>query len=69
LEHVAVALVQPVVPLFGAKQPGAGLPFQHHCMLSCFTHASHVVAGGVGGGVGGGGGGGGGGVGLGVCTA
>jgi hypothetical protein len=51
--HVAVALVQPEEMSPGAKQPGAGLPFQHHCMLPCATHAAHVVAGGgVGGGVG-----------------
>ena len=40
----------------GVKQPGAGVPFQHHCLLSCCTHASHVVAG-VGVGAGGAGGG------------
>ena len=56
LVHVAVSTVQPEEVSPGVKQPGAGLPFQHHCLLSFCTHASHVVAGdGVGGGgVGGG---------------
>ena len=66
LEHVAVDSVQPEAGSPGAKQPG-GLAFQHHCMLSCCTHASHVSAGvGVGaGGAGGVGTGAGGGVGTG----
>jgi len=56
LEHVAVDSLQPEEASPGAKQPGTGLPFQHHCMLSCATHAPHVVAG-VGVGAGGAGGG------------
>ena len=57
--HVEVASVQPEVASPGVKQPGAGLAFQHHCLLSSATHWSHVVAGGGvgpagGGGVGGG---------------
>ena len=40
--------VQPEEASPGVKQPGAGLPFQHHCLLSCCTHASHVCVGGGG---------------------